>query len=73
MADRDTQPVTEGHSLLIPKIHAPNVGDLDTATTAHLAGVAERLAAARSVAPGSTGSWPTVLRRGKRCSTCICI
>ena len=46
MAFMDIQPVTEGHTLLIPKAHAPNVGDVDAATTAHLAGVGRRLTAA---------------------------
>ena len=46
MAFMDIQPVTEGHTLLIPKAHAPNVGDVDASTTAHLASVGRRLTAA---------------------------
>ncbi len=43
MAFMDIQPVTEGHTLLIPLAHRPNVADLDDATTGHLFGVARRI------------------------------
>lgn len=55
MAFMDIQPVTEGHTLLIPKAHAPNVGDVDAATTAHLVGVGRRLTAALYGAFGCAG------------------
>ena len=43
MAFMDIQPVTEGHTLLVPVAHRPNVVDLDGATTGHLFGVAGRI------------------------------
>lgn len=43
MAFMDIQPVTEGHTLLIPLAHQPNVADLDHATSGHLFGVARRI------------------------------
>lgn len=43
MAFMDIQPVTEGHTLLIPLAHRPNVADLEDATTGHLFGVARRI------------------------------
>ena len=55
MAFMDIQPVTEGHTLLIPKPHWPNIGDLNAATTAHLTGVARRLTAALYSAFGCAG------------------
>ena len=51
----DIQPVTEGHILLIPKMHASSIADLDAATTAHLTGVARRLTEALYGALGCAG------------------
>ena len=46
MAFMDIQPVTEGHTLLIPMGHAPNISDVDVATTEHLYRVARRITGA---------------------------
>ena len=46
MAFMDIQPVTEGHTLLIPMGHAPNTSDVDVATTEHLYRVARRITGA---------------------------
>ena len=43
MALMDIQPVTEGHTLLIPTAHTPNIADVDSATTEHLYRVARRI------------------------------
>ena len=43
MAFMDIQPVNEGHTLLIPKAHAPNIADLDDTTIAHLFALARRI------------------------------
>ena len=43
IAFMDIQPVTEGHTLLIPVAHAPNIADVDGATTGHLFDVARRI------------------------------
>ena len=39
----DIQPVNEGHTLLIPTAHAPNIADLEDGTTAHLFSVARQI------------------------------
>ena len=36
MAFLDIQPVTEGHTLLVPTAHTPSIADVDGATTEHL-------------------------------------
>ena len=46
MAFMDIQPVTEGHTLLIPIGHTPNIVDVDVATTEHLYRVARRITGA---------------------------
>ncbi len=46
MAFMDIQPVTEGHTLLIPIGHTPNIADVDVATTEHLYRVARRITGA---------------------------
>ena len=38
-----TGPVTPGHSIVIPKAHAPYLRDLDDATWAHVCQIAKRL------------------------------
>ena len=43
MAFMDIQPVTEGHTLLIPTAHTPNIADVDGETTEHLYRVAHRI------------------------------
>ena len=43
MAFMDIQPVNEGHTLLVPTAHAPNIADLDDTTTAHLFALARRI------------------------------
>ena len=43
MAFMDIQPVTEGHTLLIPMVHAPNIADVDGPTTEHLYRIARRI------------------------------
>ena len=43
MAFMDIQPVTEGHTLLIPTAHTPNIADIDDSTTEHLYRVARRI------------------------------
>ena len=42
----DIQPVTEGHTLLVPTAHTPNIADVDSATTEHLYRVARRITSA---------------------------
>lgn len=46
MAFMDIQPVTEGHTLLIPRAHMPSIADVDGATTEHLYRVARRITGA---------------------------
>ena len=43
MAFMDIQPVNEGHTLLLPAAHAPNIANLDDGTTAHLFAIARRI------------------------------
>ena len=43
MAFMDIQPVNQGHTLLVPTVHAPNIADLDDSTTAHLFALARRI------------------------------
>lgn len=43
MAFMDIQPVNEGHTLLVPTTHAPNIAHLDDTTTAHLVALARRI------------------------------
>lgn len=43
LAFLDIMPVTEGHTLLIPKVHAPNISDLDSSTIPSLFGVAQEI------------------------------
>lgn len=43
LAFMDIQPVTEGHTLLIPTAHTPNIADVDGATTEHLYRVARKI------------------------------
>lgn len=43
LAFMDIQPVTEGHTLLIPTAHTPNISDVDGATTEHLYRVARKI------------------------------
>jgi diadenosine tetraphosphate (Ap4A) HIT family hydrolase len=42
----DISPVTNGHAMIIPKIHAPNLADMDEETGKHLWMIAQRTAAA---------------------------
>jgi histidine triad (HIT) family protein len=42
----DIQPVTQGHMLVIPRAHAPNLAALDPRTGGHLFQVGQRTAAA---------------------------
>ena len=42
----DIQPVNSGHVLVIPKIHAASLAELDQDTGAHMFRVAQRLAGA---------------------------
>ncbi|MBU0493463.1 MAG: HIT family protein [Chloroflexi bacterium] len=46
IAFMDIQPINPGHLLVIPKVHATYLADMDEATGAHLFAVAMRLAAA---------------------------
>jgi diadenosine tetraphosphate (Ap4A) HIT family hydrolase len=46
LAFMDIQPVTPGHTLVIPLTHAAHLAELDPATLAHLSQVAQRVAAA---------------------------
>ena len=46
MAFMDIQPINQGHILLVPSAHAPNIADLDDAITAHLFSVARRITSA---------------------------
>ena len=55
IAFMDIQPVTEGHTLLIPVAHAPNIADVDGATTGHLFDVARRITKALYQALGCDG------------------
>lgn len=43
MAFMDIQPVNQGHTLLVPTAHAPNIADLDDSTTARLFALARRI------------------------------
>lgn len=40
----DIDPVAEGHTLIIPKIHAFNIEDIDSDILAHIATVSKRIA-----------------------------
>lgn len=44
LAFLDINPVTDGHTLIIPKEHADGLDDLPAATAAHMMTVAQRLA-----------------------------
>ncbi|MCL2424070.1 MAG: HIT family protein [Micrococcales bacterium] len=46
LAFMDNRPVTQGHLLVIPKVHAPRLADLDEKLGASMFCVAQRLAAA---------------------------
>lgn len=46
VAFMDIRPVTAGHTLVIPRAHAPYLKDLDAETGAHMMQVAQRIAAA---------------------------
>jgi len=46
IAFMDIQPVVTGHLLVIPRVHAANLADLDPSTGAHLFRVGMKLAAA---------------------------
>ena len=43
MAFMDIQPVNQGHTLLVPTAHVPNIADLDDVITARLFAVARRI------------------------------
>ena len=42
----DIRPLTTGHLLVIPRVHAPYLADLDPAVGGHMFGVAQQMAAA---------------------------
>lgn len=42
----DLYPVNKGHLLIIPKVHAPEMKDVDTATLQHMMAVAQQMNAA---------------------------
>lgn len=46
VAFMDIRPVTPGHTLVIPRAHAPYLKDLDAGTGAHMMQIAQRVAAA---------------------------
>lgn len=46
MALLDIQPVNDGHTLLMPVGHTPNIEDLDERTIAHLFKIARRITGA---------------------------
>lgn len=46
LAFPDIQPVNEGHILVVPKKHAPYLGDLDEETTLHIMRIARKIAGA---------------------------
>ena len=46
MAFMDIGPINTGHVLVVPKVHAPRLGDLEPETGAELFTVAQRVAAA---------------------------
>jgi histidine triad (HIT) family protein len=45
MAFLDIQPVTPGHTLIVPKVHSAQLSELDPATGAHMFRIAMHLAA----------------------------
>ena len=46
VAFMDIEPVNEGHVLVIPRIHAPRLNDLDDETLGHMAKIAGKIAKA---------------------------
>jgi len=60
MAFLDLQPVRPGHTLLVPKVHAKSMDEMEVSTGSHLFGVSMRLAEAVSPL-----SW-TICRRSRK-------
>lgn len=49
------QPITKGHTLLIPKVHSENIFDIDASSFERMAGVAKKLAKELVDSNGATG------------------
>lgn len=55
LAFLDIYPKTKGHTLVIPKIHAENIFDIEAATLKKIISVAQTIAKAQTSALGATG------------------
>ena len=55
MAFLDLQPVRPGHTLLVPKVHAESMGEMEVSTGSHLFGVSMRIAEAIRLSLGAEG------------------
>lgn len=55
LAFLDIKPINKGHTLVIPKVHARNVFDIESETFGHMMKVAKNIAAAIKEACGADG------------------
>lgn len=60
LAFLDVRPVFEGHTLVVPRVHADTLLDLPTADIPSLFGAVQRLAGAVVDGLGAQGSWVSV-------------
>ena len=59
----DVRPVFEGHTLLVPRVHRDDLGDVTPEELGTLVAAAQRVAAAQEEALGAGGAWVSINHR----------